>query len=190
MLISEREATAIIEAYADLTRTPARRLLRTGIAGAPERDASGRLGYDRAAVEAVARRTVVDERSLEETFRFGLLVARLSPSQEWDVDAPVEEQRRHLGGPWDIPLLRHVGLTTYTRSSGGFYPLVATVSGYVVAGADIVEPCTDGRGRLVLAEPGAWFDELRERRWFRGRGGAPLDWWQPAGRVTAASRVG
>jgi len=186
MLISEREAAAILAAYADLARTPARRLLRTGIAGVPGRDVTGRLGYDRDAVEALARRAVVDEGRLHDMFAFGLLVARISPAQDWDVSAPADEQRRRLAGPWDIPVLRHVGLTTFVRHNGGYFPLMATVSGFVVAGADIVEPCTDGQGRLILTRPGTWFEDVGKSRWFRGRGGAPLDWWQPA----AASRAG
>lgn len=84
-------------------------------------------------------------------------------------------------------------LSAYTRleirlrvASEGFVPFVATVSGFVVLGADIAAVYAEaaGSGRRTprcefeLREPGAWFDVWQGRRLATGPGG-PWRMWTP-----------
>ena len=54
----------------------------------------------------------------------------------------------------------------------GYLPLVATLAGFVVSGADIRDATT--AGTLNLAEPGPWFRTFEGRRLTTGPG---RSWW-------------
>lgn len=186
MLISTTEAA---ERLADhgLSRERTRLLLETGVAGPPVRS-SGAVQYDEARVAALRHWPTVEEGQLEDACPRGLMVARLAPHRRLDLtDAPAE-QRRSISDDWHVP--RAPRLLTFGRSAlGQRTPLVATVSGYVLLGAEVTAMEPDGRSRcrLLLDEPGEWYDALRGRRWFPGRGGpALLLWGWPSRRRAAA----
>ena len=52
--------------------------------------------------------------------------------------------------------------------ANGSLPMVATIAGFVVFGADVVE--LRGFSELVLTEPGAWFDSWARSRLSTGPG--------------------
>jgi hypothetical protein len=61
----------------------------------------------------------------------------------------------------------------------GYFPLVATVCGYVVASAEVVEVYLQGtrsepRGAFRLRPAGEWFEAFRGRRLVTGPG---RPWW-------------
>lgn len=192
MLISEREAARLLDVEAGLSRTPARRLLRTGVAGTPAAG-PGRLMYERDRVAGLGGWPVLIESQLAVAAPNGLAVARLV-DQPCDVTASWSERRAAFAGPWEMGLVFRLAVAAYIDCAGSF-PLIVTVSGFVIGGADIVAPVgfDDGPCALELAEPGRWFGALRGHRWLPGRGGRPLHWWQP-GQVprarAAASRAG
>ncbi|MFT4263455.1 MAG: hypothetical protein QM572_08750 [Nocardioides sp.] len=183
MRISEREATDRLNALTGLTRTPARRLLGTNIAGSPTRGPGGQRLYDMAAVDDLGRRGLPDDAWLAEWLRFGLLHVRLAPSVEWDVGWSAEETCDRLRGCRPTGIVRLIQLVGLVRDAGRL-PIIATVSGFVVGGADLVDPVieVDGADRgLALTTPGAWYSGLAAARWPSPRGGAPLRWHDPAG---------
>jgi len=170
MLISAREAAGILAEEAGLSREPARKALQAGLAGAPQR-ARGSLLYDEERVRALAARASTTAgracRDHRPTCRRGTFVARLSPdgdiSQGWYVS------------PWVRVRMMHWLKTT------GYVPMVATVSGFVVSGADIsgVHPTSTPQGErttFATAPPGAWFAEFDGRRFKTGPGGPWLLW--------------
>ena len=76
--------------------------------------------------------------------------------------------------PWTRMLIRH------RARSRRFVPFVATLGGFVVLGADIVDVEVDDRlgAALTLTGPGAWFADRRGGRFDRGRG-SRWQWWDP-----------
>lgn len=149
--------------------------------------------YDRDRVAELAGWPIIDESQLDDAAPNGVGVARLV-EQSWTVSARLDERRTACAGPWEIGLVFRLAIAAYVDVLGAF-PLIATVSGFIVDGADVVAPVgfADGPCTLELATPGAWFDAVHGYRWFPGRGGRPLHWWQP-GHVprdrAAASRAG
>ena len=171
MLISSREAAQIL-AGAGLTREPARRLLLAGFAGEGLRT-RGSLLYEEARVRSLLEWPVVGPVARGETCARGLFVARVrdtGPTLGGDL-----AQRQWQLSPWARLEMRRV------VEAQGFLPLVATVSGFVASGADItaVWPGSSGSCRsstLDLGEPGAWFEQFRNRRLVTGPGSAWLLW--------------
>lgn len=163
MLISEREATDHLARFTGVTRTPARLLLKTGVAGTPTPRSDGSLGYDFSCIDALTRRQFVVEEELAETFPTGLAIARLAPSRPWDAMATRSDQLSVLAGPWRMSLTVFAGISAYIRRDGPF-PLVATTSGFVLAGAEI-SGLTWGEHATTLAlrPAGGWFDRLARR---------------------------
>lgn len=181
MLISEREAAWYLAVEAGLSRAPARALLQTGTAGTPRRGPRRSLLYDSEAVAALARRPIVDLDRLAEQWPTGLVVARIARDTPWRTDDPEHLRLERLAGPWQTAFMLRVAVSAWVRSDG-YFPLLATVSGYVVDGADIItEPYDhpDGGFRLDLRPASDWFEALKDRRWPEGRGGLPLHWWRP-----------
>ena len=88
-----------------------------------------------------------------------------------NVDASDTDLRAAIACGWGYSPWTTVWLRVRIERHGAF-PLVATVGGFVVAGANIEYVGTDGR--LDLAEAGDWFEPLRERRLVTGPG---RDWW-------------
>jgi hypothetical protein len=78
---------------------------------------------------------------------------------------------QELADGWDIAWLATIWLQIAAEKDGPF-PLIATVAGFVVRGADIheVDFGADGRARFLLAEPSTWFEHLRGRRFTTGPG--------------------
>ena len=69
-------------------------------------------------------------------------------------------------------------------------PFIASVTGFVVLGAEIVDTGGDSAGtRLVFGPPGSWFEGLARHRLVLGRGG---EWTirRPMGTRSYPSRVG
>jgi hypothetical protein len=185
MLISTNEAVALLADHG-LSRERARLLLETGIAGAPVRT-SGAVLYDEARVRELCGWPTVDEDAVAGACPRGLIIGRLGPHRRLDLTEGPAAQRRSIRDGWRPP--RAPRLLTFGRSRLGIStPFVATVSGYVVLGAEVTAMEPDGRGdcRLHLVEPGEWYDALRGRRWFPGRGGPAMWLWGwPARRAAA-----
>ncbi len=188
MLISTNEAAALL-ADGGPSRQRTRQLLETGIAGAPVR-AAGAVLYAEERVRKLCDWPTVDEDVVATACPRGLIVARLGPHRRLDLTDSPAEQRRSISDQWHAP--RAPRLLTFGRSVLGIStPFVATVSGYVVLGAEVTAMEPDGRGgcRLHLAEPGEWYDALRGHRWLPGRGGPAMLLWGWPTRRAAASPV-
>ncbi len=177
MLITTNRAAEILR-DAGLTRDRARRLLATGVAGSGLRT-SGALLYDEERVWALGDRRFVTERAVAAACPHGLLVGRLGADSTVSVTDDPVDRRRAVSGPWRPKQGWRMLIRSRCRA-GITIPFVATVSGYVVLGADVTGLRSDGAAasHLQLAEPGGWYDDvLRERRWPGGRGGPPLLMW-------------
>jgi hypothetical protein len=112
--------------------------------------------YDRDQVaELIARPPVLDA-ELDDRFPHGLFVAR---------------RTRGLDAGWKFSPWTCVWMRVRIERHGSF-PLVATIGGYVVHGADILDATT--AGTLRLAERGPWFAPLLGRRLPTGPG---RPWW-------------
>lgn len=182
--ITERDACRLLLAFAGLTRVRARRVLKAGLAGVPRPRPDGSIGYSYEAVERLTYRPFIEHEDVVRSCPRGIAVARFGADRVIDANWPWERQREALAGPWAMSLLVQAGIQGHRRLTGSF-PLVGTVCGFVVAGADIVAtPLRSSQVRLELAAPGAWFDDLAEMRWMPGRGGRALHLWLPTRRAT------
>ena len=179
MPLSERAAIELLWLKAGLDRTGARDLLRTGIAARPQRADDGRLLYDEQRVTQLAGRRVWRPAALAEVLPLGAAFARFVPARPWDATADAAARLATLGGPWALSAAARLALNAYIDVQG-FYPLIGAVSGFFVAGADIVAApgWSDEPTTLTLAAPGAWYTPLAEGRWLTGRGGRPLYVWR------------
>jgi hypothetical protein len=188
MLIST-SAAAITLSEVGLSRERTRLLLETGVAG-PATRVSGAVLYDAGRVEGLTRWLRVRDLDVAAACPDGLLVGRLAPHRRLDLTDTPDAQRRAIGEGWHPP--RAARWLIHGRAALGVtMPFVATVSGFILLGADVAGIEPDGRGgrRLLLEEPGEWYDELRGRRWLAGRGGpALLLWGWPPGPLQASSR--
>lgn len=168
MMISERKAAAILGRFG-MSRSAAQHVLATGAAGRPIQRSP--LLYDLATVDECARRPLVDDSRVARVCPAGYLVARLPRTRMFDVAASWEDRSTVLAGPWRVDPKVHLVLSVRV-ATGYRLPLVLLVSGFVLAGADLV-----GMGRptlaatpLVVEPPGEWFDLFRGRRCAAGRG--------------------
>lgn len=191
MLITGREAARIL-ARQGLSHSASQQLLATGIAGRPTRAGSVVL-HDVEAVERLAYAIPVRILDVIRGCPNGHLVARIPRDRRFDVGAPWELQREILAGPWPMdPKISTIvwALTRYRAPM----PLVATVAGFAVAGAEItafVEPAPAIRGTSFrLAPPGDWLKPFLGRPCASGRGRATyLRGWEPSlARMVAESR--
>lgn len=179
MSLSERAAVELLWLKAGLDRTGARDLLRTGLAGRPDRAADGRLLYDEERVAAVVGRRVWRRAALAEVLPHGAAFGRFVPARPWDATADADTQLTRLAGPWALSAAARLALNAYVSALGS-YPLIGTVAGFFVAGAHIVAGpgWSDEPTALTLGAPGDWYAPLAEGRWLTGRGGRPLYVWR------------
>lgn len=167
MLITARQAEEYLRSCLPLSRRQARRVLDAGLAGDPVRTRTAHL-YDLAAVTALTRRPEVERDVIVSLLPPGIWVAR----RLVDARLPAGEQRAALADGWRLGLGR-LGFLLFECDHRGFVPLVATVGGFVVAGAEIrgVGPGEQpDRHRFELAPPGEWFEGFTERRLVSGPG--------------------
>lgn len=175
MLITQREAAARLVRF-QLSRTSAKRVLAAGLAGEPVR-AGGALWYDEDRVRALAERRGLPRLRILELCPEGLVVIR---STVLSVTRPRAEQLACIDIPWD-------GVALWTRAGIGAalpersYPVVGTVCGFVVVGADLTGFRRDEAGvlRTVLDDPGPWFDGLRDRLLPTSQGGRRYEFLHP-----------
>jgi hypothetical protein len=192
MLISAREAADLL-APLGIGRESTRRVLAFGLAGPAHETRSARL-YDRDRVAALLGWPPVDLTGLDETVRAGVFVARLGNH----VGTLAEAAR----GPWRIsPWLRT--RISMTQERQGFVPLVATIGGFVVLGADITGGVLHAPGAATIGrqpgrtctftlteprtQPRPWFDDFEGHRLPTGPGAA-WRWWQPPNREHPPAR--
>ena len=164
MLISAREAAGVLQVHAGLSRERARRVLACGLAGNPERT-SAQVLHDRARVQALATRPLVPEAEIDEACPHGVLWAR----RMLDVTKRAAWQREAVARDWTFSGLTRVALQARIGRAGGRFPVVATVCGFVVHGADLTDVVVRGTETgyvydLQLVDPGPWFDRLLDRR--------------------------
>lgn len=163
-MISARSATGVLQS-AGLGGRQARRVLDCGLAG-PPLPTSAALLYDRDRVIELAGRPELDGATADAATPGGLFVAR----RDVDVLAPEGEQRATLRGGWGFSPLAAL-IVRVRVAQHGHVPLVATVGGFVVTGANILEVLGSSDGyHLVLREPGPWFETFRARRFPTGPG--------------------
>lgn len=111
MSLSERGAIELLWLQAGLDRTAARDLLRTGIAGRPDRADDGRLLYDEERVAAVVGRRIWPQAALAEVLPHGAAFGRFVPGRPWDATADDAAQLVRLGGPWTLSAAAQLALT-------------------------------------------------------------------------------
>ena len=164
MLISSRQA-AVRLSDVGLSRRRANLALEAGLAGDPIRT-SAAVFYDSARVDELVSRPPVERGAVTRECPFGLFLdRRVVDVRGFQVlgTGAVDELRL---GSWGGAIL---GISIRQH---GPLPYVATVCGFVVLGADIVDvlPGADGRCRLDLTDAGPWFESWRGRRWPTGPG--------------------
>lgn len=162
MLITGRGARAVLEEAGVSTRL-ARTALSCGLAGEAVRTTAAHL-YDEARVRELATRPVIRGGAFLDACPQGYFIAR----REIQVAVPREELIRQVAHGWTS-----VGMWTWTFlglrvQRLGRVPFVATVAGFIVLGADIID-LEPGCG-LTLAPPGAWFEPFESGRLPMGRG--------------------
>ena len=159
MLISAREAAKEL-AGVGVPRRHARRLIACGAAGPATRTAGSLLLDDRRVAELAARPHLTED-DLAATCPWGVFIAR----REVRAFGTGEEAWRELGRDWRFSPWTMVWLRSRIDRHG-FVPLVATVSGFVLGGAEItgVSQARAGLFGLELHSPGAWFDGVRDTR--------------------------
>jgi hypothetical protein len=161
MMISGREARGRLEA-AGFSSRHARSALDCGLAGLPLRTRAAHL-YESARVDDLAARPQIGWPVVFEACPDGIFVAR----RELDMTRPGPEVVEAASCGW-TEMDPWAWLTiSFQIKRDGALPFVATVAGVVVVGGDLV-----GRrpGGLRLARPGAWFDQIRGRRFVTGPG--------------------
>lgn len=182
MVISGRQACALL-AEAGVARTQGRRVLLAGLAGEAVQTSSALL-YDEARVRDLAAWPELTSAEVLRACPHGLFVARVPGRQVPDA---VRE-----GWPLSVPIRVVLRLRA---AEGRPLPLIATVSGFVATGAEVVGVTPEQReartSRLELAPPGAWFEQLRRRRFDTGPGKSWLIWpnqsWVVADRAPAGT---
>ena len=135
----------------------ARRVLESGLAGEPVRTRAAVL-YDVARVQALAERPTLGLWDLVDRCPGGFFMAR----RPMDVRLSPAEQLGDLSHGWgEVSRWRWVAMAHQVRRQGSI-PLIVTVSGFVVLGADIVG--LRGFSELVLGPAGTWFDAVAGSR--------------------------
>lgn len=162
-LLSQREAAWVLDAHHDLSRPRVTRLLATGIVGAPIR-AGGALLYNESRVRRLAVRPLLSRRDVEARGLRRVIVLRRAV----DLLADRATQEAQLTDGWNLNFLDCLGMKWKIEAAGPI-PVVASVSGFVILGAELTgftrsSMAPGKRVRLVVREPGSWFDPLRETR--------------------------
>ncbi len=178
-LISGREAAREL-AEIGLTRRQSCRVLAAGLAGAPIRTSSAVL-YERHRVRELADRPVAGSTQVAEACPSGVFIAR----RDVDASRSEAERRAALQPAWAFSPLTAVLIRAKVEQDGSL-PLVATVSGFVTTGADLMGATRGPEGYVLdLRPPGPWFDPLRQCRVPSGPG---REWlvrgWHPRGHAT------
>lgn len=171
MLITGRQAAHLLAARG-VSRASVGHLLATGIAGPAVPTSSAQL-YDGDAVADLAERPLVDPGTAAQVAPHGYLVARLPRNRVVRTDAPWSELADVVAGPWRVDAT--VRLVLVARVSVGVrLPLVLTVAGFAVAGADITDVVASGEAEGLTAfqvePPREWFAAFRGRLCVTGRG--------------------
>lgn len=180
MQVSAREASEILAA-AGLSRQQARRVLAAGLAGPGLKTRSATL-YDEASVRDLLSRPCLGAIDLDPACREEMFVARVSPA------AAAGGQEAVRSG-WRLSPYARLRIRVRVDRDG-FMPFVATVCGFVVLGANLVDArpdqrpdveanSTDERTVLDVEPPGAWFDTFRASRFVTGPG-SPWTLWSAA----------
>ena len=162
-LISQREAAWVLDVHHELSRPRVTRLLATGVVGAPVR-AGGALLYDGDAVRRLAARPRRTRADLATGGLRRVIVLRRAV----DLLADRATQEAQLTDGWNLNYLDCLGMTWKIEADGPI-PVVVTVSGFVILGAELAgftrsSMAPGKRVRLVVREPGSWFEPLRETR--------------------------
>ena len=160
-LVSAREAARIL-APLGLNRTRTQTVLDSGLAGEPVRTPIAHL-YDTATVLGLANRSEVAWAERHLLGGHTLLVARGA----FDTRRSTDELVRTFLSTAGFGLAHQMTLAMRATHFGPL-PLVMTVCGFVVCGAEVSGL---GPGSRVRA-PGPWFERVRERRLSTGPGRA------------------
>jgi hypothetical protein len=186
-LLTGRQAADVL-GRVGLSREQARRLLHTGLAG-PAIRTRGALLYDAGRVMELADWPTVDPTTIDPICQAGVFVARLP---DLDAYAPPADLDARVADGWQVSATMRLQLRVQAQRAV-CVPFVATVSGYVVLGADLIDvrpmpapTLTEQRCRLELQPAGTWFEGLRARRLVTSPGG-PWTLWVP-GRKQAPRR--
>lgn len=184
MVLSANQAAELLHAAVGISVRSAREVLATGLAGPPTRLRGMHL-YPADTVQRLALRRPVRRDALTSLTGGELLVLRLGSGSGFRVSAPVEVReaavQRHFR---PSPLLR-VHLRRRIAEHGAL-PMIATVGGFVVLGADVTDlhPSPDGGSPppslMRMAGPGDWFAGFEER-WFGTGPGGPWRLWKVGG---------
>jgi hypothetical protein len=176
-LLTGRQAADVLGS-AGLSREQARRLLHTGLAG-PAIRTRGALLYDADRVMELANWPAIDPTTIDPLCQSGVFVARLP---DLDACAPPADLEARVADGWQVSATMRLQLRVQARRAG-CVPFVATVSGFVAFGADLIDVRTmpaptrpEQRCRLELQPAGTWFEGLRARRLVTSPGGAWTLW--------------
>jgi hypothetical protein len=163
MLISARESSKIL-ASSGVARQQSRRALLSGLAGSPVRGGAVLL-YDEAHVRQLASWQWVDHDDLLAASPAGVLVVRLGPGAEPDVDWSWERRVEAYRRQPEVGLAAWLQIRAYLRLHERL-ACVVTVCGYPVLLADLVacDRVIPGEVDLGLEPPGAWSSILHRRR--------------------------
>ncbi|NYD40334.1 hypothetical protein [Nocardioides panaciterrulae] len=167
MLISGRQAVEVL-AGAGVTRRQARAALAARLAGEPVVTRGARLYREEAVIE-LASRPPLSESDVDHACPGPLFVAR----RLLDAGAGREEQLAALAPGWDLGVRGTNNLLQAFLYVQGSIPLVATVCGFVVLGAQIQRLRGEVGGRtyrMELGDAGEWFAAFRGRRLLCGPG--------------------
>ena len=165
-----------------LTERSARRALACGLAGEPEIGGSTWL-YSESAIRQLRSRETVTAAACARLFPNGIFVSRRRVDARWAAD----RRRTTLARGWPIGLVTQA-LFVLRLVQDGFMPMVATVAGFVVDGFDVTGLAGDGTGSydFTLADPGDWFECLRDKRLPTGPG---REWTMPGWEAPRKLRV-
>jgi hypothetical protein len=144
------------------------RVVAAGLVG-PSRAVAGAHLYHADRVEALARRPLVEEDTpLPPSCRDGVIVVRTNPL----VDGPLSTPRRLATG--------RAAVLRVLLAERGYLPMVVTVAGFVVTGADVTGVRTDDSEppmtTLVTRPATDWFEAFEGHRLMTGAGDPWLFW--------------
>lgn len=162
VLVSAREAAELFR-KCGVSRRQAVLVLRSGLAGTPERTAGAHL-YDRQRVEQLCGWPTLRADEVAQVGPVGAFVGRRA------VQPPVTLHAVAAG--WDISPWSRLSFRGWITQTGAL-PFICTVGGFVALGADLVGLTfeEDRSTRLELEPPGEWFGAVRGHRLLLGRGG-------------------
>jgi hypothetical protein len=179
MLVSARGAAEIL-GEAGLGREEARRLLVAGLAGRGQRT-RGALLYEEERVRELTTRPVVAADVVDELCPHGLFLGRVSRDRRIEVSAGRRELEQAVCAGWRLSPFHRVLIISRVQRFGPM-PFLATLCGYVVLGAEVLDlaPAEGDSTAFTLAEPGAWFARFERGRLLAGAGRSCLIWGWPS----------